>query len=127
MVLLFLGINVFYPAYLSHITVCTIGGKEKVEELGYILTGSININGDNYTGKLLTTEDFEKVNDSDIHINILESDVQTIKHELCHYYQITRRDWRFGCDNPWKHYFMEVECYTTQYLPEKIFFLIYDF
>lgn len=107
--LIFLGFkfynNVLEPAYFSYSMVCR---EVNPEEYGYYETGSLSKQDD----KLVI-----KVEES------LPEEIQkmTYRHEIVHVNQYYRT--KVTCNNL---YFLEVEAYTFQYLPNSIFYLFYD-
>lgn len=115
---------VFMPAYGSYLAICSpLEGKEFMEEQGLVMAGTVALGN----GKLKESDEYVCPDPEDwknitIHINEEHFNDQTYKHELCHVHQILDRKWTFGCDEPLKHYMIEVECYTAQRLP----FFIWD-
>ena len=100
--------KVLYPAYLSVITVCNVGGEEELGEAGYVILGKVETTPTNVTLTLYSEESF------------------VLKHELCHIKQ-WQQNRLYSCDNRLFMYFNEIECYIIQTTPDFLFdFLGYN-
>jgi len=105
--------KVFYPAKLSVQSACMDISEEDVNEMGYYTSGSFTVN----------CSDSENIQTN---ITIVdETDKRTLKHELIHENQYFKGN-LYGCNNKLGKYLNEVEAYTFSYLPDKIFYRIYD-
>lgn len=120
MIIIF-GLNSFYfliikPSYVSYSMVCIPGKSQEYADLGYLVAGSITI--------IQPQEQFpKKPVEVKIDINILTN--KTIKHELCHVKQHERGYFSQECSHPYQKILSEVECYSTEYIPMKIYNLLY--
>lgn len=56
----------------------------------------------------------------------IKKDKRTLKHELVHVSQIKRNFPLIGCNTPIQKYFAEVEAYSLEYLPDRVFYVFYD-
>ena len=95
--------KIFYPAYLSVAGVCFDLSEEELAERGYFVAGETLLN---------VTEEGEE----EVTITFAVGSDITLRHEICHYKQITKNK-LYGCFQPFLKYINEVACYTKQYLP----------
>ena len=112
----FMFIKVFFPAYLSYADVCTDIDIES--KYNVYIAGKVSV-GNGTTGRDGT------INIEDITIELYTNDPKVLRHEIVHVNQLLR-GWAPGCDKPLQKYLTEVEAYSMQYFPDKIFYIFYD-
>lgn len=125
--LAFAYIDILRPAQNSYIAVCDPNAEEILKERGVYIKGAVTL--DNATledikfGQGITSEQLK-----DSNLTILLPDDATpsdYRHEYCHVDQIKKGRF-YGCENSFKHYLNEVECYTTQDFPDWLYYMFYD-
>lgn len=99
--------NILEPAYFSYSMVCL---NVNTEEYGYYQAGNLTIEDDKI-----------KVEVSDIYPKDIQKEV--LKHETIHFNQIKNRKIYVTCRNL---FFLEIEAYAFQRLPDKIFYILYE-
>jgi len=101
----FILLKIFYMSYLS-----VYGACNNVVPEGYVVSGSVTQ---------------EEVNDSIVNVVRLKSfKTSTLKHEYCHVNQnIDKRN--SYCNL--KHYINEIECYSSEYIPNFLYKSIYGY
>lgn len=89
-----------------------------------------------YDNKSIITlgETVKKINPetkkSEIILKIYSKDIKVLKHELCHVHQMNRKiTYRYDCEGfgIFGFYGMEIECYSTQELPNWLWEKIYGY
>ena len=98
------GKYVVFPSYLSVKYACTNVSIEEMQEQGYTIAGIYR--------------------PSTNQIIIYDADPMTFKHEKCHYYQNLKGNLN-NCSNQFLLFLDEIQCYTVQYLPDKIYNSLY--
>ncbi|MFW5794143.1 MAG: hypothetical protein ACOCV1_01540 [Bacillota bacterium] len=123
-ILIIIGIGIFFaiqnyflPAYHSYNTVCN---PEEINESDYVVLGETSSSFDENTNKTIITI---SINENIDNKSKLYSD--TIKHEMCHYNQISRGFPELSCYTPIQKYFSEVECYISEDLPNWLYDFVY--
>jgi hypothetical protein len=102
---------VIYPAYKSFQISC----RPDTINISKYTIGSVKISANT---NIPSNTFFNTSIPSSIKVTLPNnSDVKLIKHENCHLNQFIDRKWYSGCNQPFRHYLMEIECYSTQYLP----------
>lgn len=121
--ILFLLLNVFYPAYLSYAAVCDektfIIIQEQLSEYDreLVTSGYVEIDGGG------TTDIIQQK----IVIIIETGGIDWVtRHELVHVNQIVRGYPSLSCKKPLQKYLGESEAYFMQHLPNFIFYRIYE-
>jgi len=97
--------HIFYPAYLSVKSDCSLITEEELNQSGYFLSGQYNPCNDTITIFYNTTS-----------VNL---------HEQCHQHQYSVGR-MYSCSNKVFLYMNEMFCYSSEYLPNKIYNLIYN-
>ncbi|MAG47079.1 hypothetical protein CL617_00605 [archaeon] len=100
------------PSKYSVVAVCVEDSERLLEEQGLFIAGSTYVN---------FTEDGEIEN---IRVSLLSDDKIVYKHELIHVKQAMQKR-IFSCHNTVLMFTNELEAYTMQFLPNRIFEKIY--
>ena len=104
-----------HPAYLSYLDSCN-PDKFKEKGINFVRVGSASLQPNGTITVEITKSGNEQI------------DTRTEKHEFIHFAQFKRLNHIAGCNtNTHKinQYISEVEAYTYQYLPDKLFDIIY--
>ncbi len=113
---------ILVPSYFSVAVACFASGEEYLEEQGMVVVGQVISGSDLETGERKEPEikiaEFIDV-DSDLYNKIW-------KHENCHVNQIKRGYPSLSCGNLVQKYLSEVECYTAEHLPDRIYYMFYE-
>ena len=104
---------ILYPSYLSVQWACYGLDDEELEKKGYILSGIYDSTCDEIT---------IYKNDT---LHPFKPDSRTMKHEKIHQFQQKKGRLDY-CDKPMKLFVDECEAYFGQYLPNKIYYSIYE-
>jgi len=96
--------NVYYPAKLSVKTSCGDFTREELNIQGYYVAGEYFPSSDT--------------------IVLYDEDPTVLKHENCHKVQ-AEKSRLSGCSNRFGLMLNEIECYSTQNLPDRIYYWIY--
>lgn len=103
---------IFVPSYLSVRTACGEEGEEFLEKFGLMIGGEMIV--ENITE---TTED--------ITIILKSEKPRILRHEICHVIQYKRGFPKLDCCHPLQKYLSEIECYSMQRFPDKVFYWMY--
>lgn len=102
--LLFLSNNILYPSYLSVANACETISEEELNNSGYVVVG-----------------EYESCSDT---IIIYYNTTSVNRHEKCHKSQNANHR-LYSCDLKVFLFVNEMFCYSSEYLPEKIYKRIY--
>jgi hypothetical protein len=108
-VFLLLGIffvKVIKPSILSVKYACMDISEEDLNEMGYMISGNYNVSSNEIT--------------------IYVDSPSVERHEIIHFVQ-SKNNRNFGCNNRFLMTLNEIEAYSFQGLPDKIFYEIYSF
>jgi len=103
--------EVLKPSYVSYTASCNPDSFE-TKFPDYYIVGETTYDGENITINVTETTD-------------LELNKEILKHECIHKNQILREFLMPNCSKPIVHYLAEVEAYSFQNMPDKIFNVIY--
>ena len=98
--------SIFYPSYLSVVQSCSPTYFEETYGDRYYVAGQTTLN--------------ESTQEVEIYL-VDETDLITLKHELIHISQYNRGFPRLSCSNILSKYISEVEAYTFEKLPNRIY------
>lgn len=110
MIIIIFAKSVIYPSSISYKLSCSVDGPRILEDAEFEIAGVTKLNRE--TGEVT--------------VDIIKEDPYVIKHEQCHVKQIERNFPSVLCEDPIQKFISEIECYTTQYLPNGIHKIFYS-
>jgi len=120
---LFIAIeSVFFPAYLSVVSVCDADANETLAKYNRVVAGNIILEPTNETN-----EEGDQVTNVTITFNPNFINKEIVKHEFCHLKQAQTNRANGGCQgiDRFRRFLLESECYSAQQLPDDIYSRLY--